>query len=57
MIKEYIRNEERSWYAPLPFNNPRVRLPDDRAQAINRARLLTGSLQNNPVKKNILFDL
>ena len=38
------------WIAPLPFKEPRRRLPDNRQQAVKRAHILDISLKKNPVK-------
>lgn len=51
MSKEFKRNATGNWVAPLPFKVPRMPLPDNRPQAIRRAKLLDASLQKNSVKR------
>lgn len=48
MDKEVYRNESQSWVAPLPFRQPRQRLPNNRGQAVNRFASLQRSLNRKP---------
>ena len=49
-----IMNKEFRWIAPLPFRPVRQRLPNNREQALHRARILDSSLKKNPLKRSIL---
>ncbi|XP_062596368.1 uncharacterized protein LOC134257792 [Saccostrea cucullata] len=51
MDSEFIRDSSGSWVAPLPFRENRQRLPNNKEQAVQRAKLLDVSLKKNPVKK------
>lgn len=51
MDKELEKDCEGSWTAPLPFKKQRPRLPNNRPQALKRAKMLTDSLRKNPTKK------
>ncbi|XP_048751486.2 uncharacterized protein LOC125663228 [Ostrea edulis] len=51
MDSEFLRDSTGSWVAPLPFRENRQRLPNNREQAIQRARLLDASLRKNAMKK------
>ncbi|VDI52537.1 Hypothetical predicted protein [Mytilus galloprovincialis] len=42
--------------APLPFRNPREKIPNIRLQAVNRTKTLERSLQKHPTKKEHFFD-
>ena len=50
MDREFHRGDNGKWIAPFPFKEPRRRLPDNRQQAVKRARILDISLKKNPVK-------
>ncbi|XP_045210756.2 uncharacterized protein LOC123562171 [Mercenaria mercenaria] len=39
------------WAAPLPFKTPRQRLPNNKSEALRRAKFFHTSLQKNPEKK------
>ena len=49
------KDKSNSWVAPLPFKTPRHRLPDNKAQALNRLSLLRRSLERKPVMKEHFF--
>ena len=51
MDKEFVLDSDSRWSAPLPFRASRPRLPNNRAQALQRAKGLQVSLSKNPVKK------
>ncbi|XP_042281759.1 uncharacterized protein LOC121906755 [Thunnus maccoyii] len=48
MGKEVYRDESNSWVAPLPFRQPRQRLPNNREQAAKRFASLQCSLNKRP---------
>lgn len=50
------KHESGHWIAPLPFKDPRERLPNNRELALKRAQLLHSSLSKNPVKKRLLVE-
>ncbi|XP_068242409.1 uncharacterized protein [Palaemon carinicauda] len=50
MDNKFVRDASGSWVAPLPFRVPRQSLPNNRQQALQRAKLLDASLRRNPVK-------
>lgn len=50
MDQEFYLDESGQWVAPLPFREPRDRLPDNRQQALKRAMILDNSLRKNPIK-------
>ncbi|XP_069103769.1 uncharacterized protein [Argopecten irradians] len=50
MDKEFVRDTCGKWTAPLPFREPRPRLPNNRHQALKRAQILDVCLQRNSVK-------
>ncbi|XP_033726768.1 uncharacterized protein LOC117316337 [Pecten maximus] len=52
MESEFKRDAEGNLTAPLPFRSPRQRLPNNRGQALKRAKILHASLERNPVKKD-----
>lgn len=52
MNKEFRRDSSGNWIAPLPFKPTRQRLPNNREQALHRARILDTSLKKNPLKKD-----
>ncbi|XP_052694839.1 uncharacterized protein LOC128173163 [Crassostrea angulata] len=51
MNKELLIGEDGKWVAPLPFRQPRLRLPNNYEVALRRARALDASLKRDPVKK------
>lgn len=51
MDKEFVKDPQGHWIAPLPFRDPRPGLPNNRAQAVKRAYMLDASLRKNQVKK------
>ncbi|XP_069133222.1 uncharacterized protein [Argopecten irradians] len=55
METEFMKNEEGSWTAPLPFIEPRERLPNNREAALKRARSLEISMKRNSKKKEDMF--
>lgn len=48
---EFLRDDTGSLVAPLPFREKRQRLPNNREQAVQRAKLLDISLRKNELKK------
>ncbi|XP_061168347.1 uncharacterized protein LOC133177306 [Saccostrea echinata] len=51
MDSEFIRDSSGSRVAPLPFRENRQQLPNNKQEAVQRAKLLDVSLKKNPVKK------
>ena len=51
MDKEMYKHPSGNWVAPLPFRFPRKNLPNNKQQAVHRARLLDTSLKKNPEKR------
>ena len=51
MEQKMIKNSNGHWTAPLPFRPERPRLPNNKVQALKRAKLLDHSLKNNQLKK------
>ncbi|MES9882937.1 MAG: hypothetical protein ABW185_18875 [Sedimenticola sp.] len=51
MDREFHKNEAGNWEAPLPFRADRPRLPNNRQQAVKRAKTLDYSLKKYPNKK------
>jgi hypothetical protein len=51
MDKEFKKNMEGNWEAPLPFKNQRPRLPNNRTLALNRANRFDANLRRDPVKR------
>lgn len=51
MEEEIKQDKSNSWVAPLPFRTPRLRLPNNRQQAMNRLTALTRTLKKHPEKK------
>ncbi|XP_068116194.1 uncharacterized protein [Hyperolius riggenbachi] len=45
---EFFKDETNSWVAPLPFRSPRIRLPNNKKQAISRLTSLKKILKNKP---------
>ena len=56
MDKEFVLDASSRWSAPLPFKESRPSLPNNRAQAYQRAQTLQASLNKNPVKKKHFVD-
>lgn len=52
MEKEFFKNSTNSWVAPLPFRNPRRRLPNNREYAMSRFRSLRRTLEKRPEMKS-----
>ncbi|XP_061432402.1 uncharacterized protein LOC133358195 isoform X1 [Lethenteron reissneri] len=52
MDREFFQDESNSWVAPLPFRNPRCRLPNNREQALSRLNSLRRTLDKKPEMKN-----
>ncbi|KAK3082658.1 hypothetical protein FSP39_001646 [Pinctada imbricata] len=50
MDREMVKGQDGHWMAPLPFKKGRSRLPNNRSQALDRAKTLDGSLDRNSVK-------
>lgn len=50
------KDDKGLWVAPLPFRSPRQQLPNNRALALRRARMLDSSLRKNPVKRQHCVD-
>lgn len=51
MDSEFLRDHTGSWMAPLPFREKRQPLPNNREQAVQRAKLLDVCLRKNKLKK------
>ena len=51
MDREFHRGPEGNWVAPLPFRSQRSQLPNNRTQALKRAKTLDRDLQRNPLKR------
>ena len=51
MDNEMTKNLDGNWVAPLPFKDGRLRLPNNRPQAMQRARILDKALRKDPTKK------
>lgn len=54
MDKEFVKDQQGNWSAPLSFRQPRHSLPNNRSQALRRAYILDASLQKNSVKRGHL---
>ncbi|XP_062587767.1 uncharacterized protein LOC134249430 [Saccostrea cucullata] len=52
MDKEFKKTPDGHWEAPLPFKESRSALPNNREEALKRARILQKSLQRDPVKRD-----
>lgn len=53
----FYKDKDNSWTAPLPFKTQRRRLPNNKAQALNRFRSLQRSFNKNPERKEHLRNL
>lgn len=51
MSDEFVLGTDDKWSAPLPFKKPRIVLPNNRAQALQRAKSLQANLEKHPTKK------
>jgi hypothetical protein len=51
MDEEFTKDTNGNWVAPLPFREPRPRLPNNRQLAYRRARSLDATLKSDPVKR------
>ncbi|XP_052817602.1 uncharacterized protein LOC128243724 isoform X1 [Mya arenaria] len=51
MDSEFKKNEDGHWSAPLPFREPRPRLPNNKPQALKRALALDSNLKRDPKKR------
>jgi hypothetical protein len=56
MNSEFKRDSTGSWVAPLPFRSPRQSLPNNRKQAVKRAKYLDSSLRRNPKKREHMVE-
>ena len=52
MEEGFQKTAEGNWIAPLPFRVERERLPNNRSQALRRAKTLDNSLKKDPLKKS-----
>ena len=52
MDGEFCMHSSGNWVAPLPFKSSRQRLPNNRQQALHRAKILDSSLKSNSVKRS-----
>ncbi|VDI30173.1 Hypothetical predicted protein [Mytilus galloprovincialis] len=57
MEHESYKDEEGCWTAPLPFRRDRIRLPNNRVQALRRAKSLDYNLQKHPENIPMLMNL
>ena len=55
MNNEFVLDSNDRWTAPLPFKTPRPRLPNNKAQALKRAKSLQVNLDKHPAKKNSIL--
>ncbi|XP_071098015.1 uncharacterized protein [Haliotis cracherodii] len=51
MDNEMVKTSEGNWIAPLSFRNGRRRLPNNRSQALNRAKTLDRCLKRDTIKR------
>ncbi|KAG1924823.1 hypothetical protein F2P79_025910, partial [Pimephales promelas] len=56
MDKEVYRGEDNHWVAPLPFRSPRIQLPNNKEQAMQRLNSLQRTLLKKPNMKTHFFD-
>ena len=56
MDQEFHKDQNGCWVAPLPFKSNRQRLPNNREQAVKRAKLLDKNLQRNPEKRQHMVE-
>lgn len=57
MDKEFCRDNSGQWVAPLPFREPRRKLPNNRKQALRRAIILDASLPKEPSQVRTRSDI
>lgn len=55
MDKEVYLDEDNHWVAPLPFRSPRMQLPNNREQAMQRLNSLQRTLSKKPNMKTHFF--
>jgi len=51
MQTEFQQDEQKNWFAPLPFRSPRPLLPNNREQALSRLKSLRRTLSRKPEMK------
>lgn len=51
MDKDFVKDEDGYWVAPLPLRSPLEQLPNNRVVALKCASILDSSLKRNPNKK------
>ncbi|KAK3093009.1 hypothetical protein FSP39_009964 [Pinctada imbricata] len=56
MESSFHQDSDGHWVAPLPFKSNRTILPNNRPQALRRAKSLDSSLRNDPVKCEHVID-
>ena len=56
MNSEFKRDSTGSWVAPLPFRSRRQSLPNNREQAVQRAKYLDSSLMRNLKKREHMVE-
>lgn len=56
MKKNFRKNSDGNWEAPLPFKSQRPRLPNNRSMALDRANRFNLSLKRDPVKQKHFID-
>ena len=56
VLKEFFKDSTNSWVAPLPFRQPRRRLPNNREYAMSQLRSLHRTLAKKPEMKAHFFD-
>ena len=56
MDREFYKDTDGKFGAPLPFREPRNKMPNNRSQALKRARSLEISLKKDTQKKQHFFD-
>lgn len=56
MDEKFRKNEEGRWTAPLPLKTTSGQVPNNRAQALGRARGLHAALKKDPIKQGHMID-
>ncbi|XP_053381914.1 uncharacterized protein LOC128549337 [Mercenaria mercenaria] len=56
MDKGFRKTSDGRWSAPLPFRSSRSCLPNNRTDAMRRAKSLHFNLMKNPVKRNLMVE-
>ena len=56
MSERMTKTGDGNWTAPLPFRDPRPRMPDNFPMALKRAKILDSSLQKSPTKREHFVD-